>query len=298
MVEVRVRAAAKINLHLGVGRLAADGYHPLVTVFQAVGLYDDVTVRDADAWRLDVTVADHIDAGGVPGEGNIVQLAARVLCAERAEAVSVEVAKAIPVAGGMGGGSADGAAALVALDRLWDLRTPDEELLAHAATLGSDVSFSLVGGTAVGTGRGEVLTSVADDATWWWVVVPSRTGLSTPAVYRHWDELFPAAADRPTGAEAVLAALATGRPSVLARALHNDLQPAAFDLRPDLKALIRLGESLGALKGIVSGSGPTCAFLAADAQGARLLADALRSAGHADAMACPAPVHGATVMTA
>ena len=144
---------------------------------------------------------------------------------------------------------------------------------------------------------GELVEPVEDTGTWWWVAVPSRDGLSTPDVYRHFDRLFPDADPEPHGAEAVLTALATGDPAILAVALYNDLQAAALDLRPDLSRLIAAGESAGALRGIVSGSGPTCVFLAADADGARHLGADLRAMGHDVALAAPAPVSGATLVT-
>ena len=276
-----VRAAAKINLHLGVGAPREDGFHPLDTVYQAVSLYDDVTVRTADGWSLHTTVDASLGEVELPGPGdNIIDRAAALLCATRCESgcaprAHVEVSKAIPVAGGMAGGSADAAAALVALDRLWDLETPDEQLLAMAAELGSDVPFSLVGGTARGLGRGEEVTSLTDHGSWSWVVVPDSGGLSTPAVYRHHDELRPDASATPTPATPVLSALASGDAYALAAALHNDLQAAALDLRPDLGDLIELGESAGALRGLVSGSGPTVVFLCAHAESAREVAATL-----------------------
>ncbi len=273
-----VRAPAKINLHLGVGAPRPDGFHPLLTVYQAIGLYDDLTCSDTDTWHLGATVSDHIDLREVPLDGdNIVDRAADLLAAHHgiARLGEVQIAKAIPVAGGLAGGSADAAAALVALDRLWHAETSDEDLLGLAAQLGSDVPFALIGGTALGTGRGEIVTPIADDGTWWWVIVPSATGLSTPAVYRHFDELFPDASPTPPPADRLLAAIASGDPALLAAALHNDLQPAAFDLRPDLEQLIERGEAAGALRGLVTGSGPTCVFLCSSADHAREVAAAL-----------------------
>ncbi len=295
---ITVRAAAKVNLHLGVGAPRPDGFHPLVTVYQAVGLYDDVTVRTGDDWSLTLSGADHLDVAEVPIDGNIVERAAEALATHhgRAATAAVTVAKSIPVAGGMAGGSADAAAALVALDRLWGLETPDDELLALAAVLGSDVPFALLGGTALGTGRGELVQPVPDAGTWWWVAVPAAEGLSTPDVYRHFDAMFPDARPEPTPAEAVLKALAAGDPLALAAALHNDLQAAALDLRPDLGRLIEAGEAAGALRGLVSGSGPTCVFLADGADAARHLAADLRGLGHSVALAAPAPVSGATLV--
>jgi 4-diphosphocytidyl-2-C-methyl-D-erythritol kinase len=298
-MTLTVRAPAKINLHLGVGARRDDGFHPLVTVYQAVGLCDDVTVAPAPSWTLAVTVPDWIDADAVPRAGdNIVDRAARLLSDHHglASQASVSIAKSIPVAGGMAGGSADAAAALVALDRLWQLETSDDDLLAIAARLGSDVPFALMGGTALGTGRGEVVEPVPDPATWWWVVVPSEVGLSTPAVYQRFDELAPDAPAEPPGARALLLALASGDPEVLAGALHNDLEPAALDLRPDLADLLELGERGGALRGLVSGSGPTCLFLAEDADGAREVAGRL-SEHHDVVLVTNGPVAGAHVVT-
>ena len=297
--SVTVRAPAKINLHLGVGAPREDGFHPLVTVYQAVGLCDDVTAAPSPGWSLGVSVPDWIDADAVPVTGdNIVDRAARLLAEHHGIAcqAAVSITKAIPVAGGMAGGSADAAAALVALDRLWDLDTPDGDLLALAARLGSDVPFALVGGTALGTGRGELVEPVADPATWWWVAVASPLGLSTPEVYRRFDELSRDAPAEPLGARAVLLALSTGDPEILAGALHNDLETAALDLRPDLADLLELGERSGALRGFISGSGPTCVFLAEDADSARGVAGRL-SEHHDVVLVTNGPVAGAHVVS-
>ena len=299
-----VRAPAKINLHLGVGAPRADGFHPLVTVYQAIGLYDDLTARDADVWSLEASVSDYIDLRQIPLDGeNIVDHASDLLAAHHglARLAEVHITKAIPVAGGLAGGSADAAAALVALDRLWHARTTDDDLLALAAQLGSDVPFALVGGTALGTGRGEIVTPVVDEGTWWWVIVPSSEGLSTPAVYRHFDALFPDAPATPPPAAALLDAIASRDPAALAAALHNDLQPAAFDLRPDLERLIERGEAAGALRGLVTGSGPTCVFLCVSADQAREVAAALQNpqdgAGHQPVvLVANGPVAGAHVV--
>lgn len=300
MGEVTVRAPAKINLHLGVGAPREDGFHPLVTVYQAVGLYDDITARAADDWSLAVSVPDWMEATAVPLDGaNIVDRAADLLAAHHSidRLGEVHIAKDIPVAGGMAGGSADAAAALVALDRLWQLRTSDDDLLALAAQLGSDVPFALLGGTALGTGRGEIVDPIDDRGTWWWVVVPNETGLSTPEVYRHFDKMFPDAPAQPVPADALLSALADGDAWALADALHNDLEAAAVDLRPELGELIEQGESAGALRGMVSGSGPTVVFLCGSADHARSLAGELSNAGHAVVLAANGPVAGAHLVS-
>ncbi len=208
--SVTVRAAAKINLHLGVGRVRDDGFHPLDTVYQAISLYDDVTLSVAAEDHLSVSGAAHLDLDDIPtDDSNIaVRALAEAPCGVRHR---LEISKEIPVAGGMAGGSADGAAALLAHDRLHGLAQPDDVLLEQAARLGSDVPFSLVGGTARGVGRGELVTPVDDRGSWWWVAVPSTTGLSTPAVYRHFDALRPDAPDEPASAEPLLAALGDRR---------------------------------------------------------------------------------------
>jgi 4-diphosphocytidyl-2-C-methyl-D-erythritol kinase len=300
MRSVTVRAAAKINLHLGVGAAREDGFHPLTTVYQAVAIYDDLTAVASPRWRLRVEVARHLDPATVPAAGdNIVDRAAALLAARHGVAVTgaLDLHKDIPVAGGMAGGSADAAAALVALDRLWDLDTSDDDLLELAARLGSDVPFALVGGTALGTGRGELVQPVADAGTWWWVVVPSTTGLSTPEVYRHFDTMSPGAAATPAPADALLRALATGDATRLAAALHNDLQAPAVDLRPELGATLARGEAAGALRGVVSGSGPTCVFLCASAEEARAVAAALQT-HHDVVLVAHGPAAGAHVVEA
>jgi 4-diphosphocytidyl-2-C-methyl-D-erythritol kinase len=283
-MTVTVRAAAKINLLLGVGAPRPDGFHTLVTVYQAVSIYDDVTVTlpdRADALTVATEVAAYIDASHLPEPGhNIVDRAAAALADLHGRPITadVRVDKTIPIAGGLAGGSADGAAALVALDRLHDLRTDDQDLLGLAAGLGSDVPFALVGGSALGVGHGELVTPVDDHGSWWWVVVPSEEGLSTPAVYRHYDQLRPDAPTVPGPPDEVVAALESGDVRRLAAALHNDLEQAAYELRPELAHLIAEGVGAGALRGLVSGSGPTCAFLCLDAEHARAVAGALQAA--------------------
>jgi 4-diphosphocytidyl-2-C-methyl-D-erythritol kinase len=298
-VTVTVRAPAKINLHLGVGAPREDGFHPLDTVYQAISLYDDVAAAPARVRSLRLTVADHVVAERVPLEGdNIVDRAADLLGAHHGRSLDAEmsITKAIPVAGGMAGGSADAAAALVALDRAHDLRTSDADLLSIAAELGSDVPFALIGGTAHGLGRGELVHAVADHGEWWWVVVPSDgEGLSTPAVYRRFDELHPDAPAAPAPPLRLLEAVASAEPVRLARALHNDLQDAAIDLRPELGVLLERGEAEGALRGIVSGSGPTCLFLCESREEAVATAAGLR-AGRGVVLLAHGPVAGAHVL--
>ncbi|MFF2027844.1 4-(cytidine 5'-diphospho)-2-C-methyl-D-erythritol kinase, partial [Streptomyces sp. NPDC058171] len=277
---VVVRAPSKVNLHLAVGDLRDDGYHELKTVFQALSLGDTVSVVPAET--LSVKVRGE-DARVVPTDsGNLVWQAAEMLAAEAGRRPDVEIAidKGIPVAGGMAGGSADAAATLVGLNALWQLDLSREELDGFAAKLGSDVPFSLHGGTAVGTGRGERLLPVLSRSTFHWVLALAKGGLSTPTVFRELDRLR---ADgnppRLGGPEDLMHALTTGDAATLAPLLGNDLQSAALSLNPGLRRTLRAGVAAGALAGIVSGSGPTCAFLCAEADAAVRVSAELAGAG-------------------
>ncbi|MCZ4499969.1 MAG: 4-(cytidine 5-diphospho)-2-C-methyl-D-erythritol kinase [Marmoricola sp.] len=293
---ITVRAPAKINLLLGVGPVRADGFHPLDTVYQAISLYDDVSVTPAAAWSVGVEPIGEVDISGVPlDDSNIVVRAGELLTAHHGinRYAAIGISKGIPVAGGMAGGSADAAATLVALDRLWDLQTSDDDLLAIAAELGSDVPFALLGGTAHGTGRGELVEPVADAGTWWWVVVPNATGLSTPAVYRAYDAQPDG--DGPgggSGTAAVREALAAGDLEALAAAVHNDLAEAALGLRADLRETEKDLRGAGVLATLLSGSGPTYLGLVADQDDAHSIREALLDAGHAGVVVATGPVAG------
>ncbi|MFI7242838.1 4-(cytidine 5'-diphospho)-2-C-methyl-D-erythritol kinase [Streptomyces qinglanensis] len=297
---VTVRVPAKVNVQLSVGGVRPDGFHGLANVFLAVGLYDSVSATRADAPLLTVSGPD---AALVPQDRtNLAARAAALLAARHGLAADVHlhIAKDIPVAGGMAGGSADAAAALLACDRLWGLDSPREELLELCAELGSDVPFSFAGGAALGEGRGELLTPLEVGGTFHWVFAVADGGLSTPAVYRECDRLREAtgtgssAADvpEPAASQELLAALRTGDAAALAAALRNDLQPAALSLRPSLAETLETGLAAGALAALVSGSGPTCAFLVADPDSATRIAHALTASGTcrgARATAGPAP---------
>jgi 4-diphosphocytidyl-2-C-methyl-D-erythritol kinase len=299
--SVTVRAAAKVNLHLGVGPVREDGFHPLATVYQAIGLYDDVTVTDAEGWSVHTVADAGIDLTAVPDDDtNIAIRAGRALAAHHGLALTahLEIHKGIPAAGGMAGGSADAAATLVALDRLWGLETSDDDLLAIAAELGSDVPFALIGGTAIGSGRGELVTPVPDACQLWWVVVPHETGLATPGVYGRFDvlaergDLTPSDPEIP---EDLLEALAAGEVLSVAAALSNDLAGPAYDLRPDLLELRGRLEAIGADAILLSGSGPTQLMLFEDVDRARAAAADLTEADIPHWLA-PAPVAGCHVV--
>jgi len=298
---VSVRVPAKINLHLGVGLRRSDGYHELTTVYQAVSLYDEIVAGPAE--RLTVTVegegAAALTADPAAERDNLALRAAQVLAAHAgvAPAVALHLRKAIPLAGGMAGGSADAAGALVACDALWGLRLDRATLATLAAELGSDVPFALAGGTALGTGRGERVAPVLGREEFSWVLAFADGGLSTPAVFAELDrrrERRPSLRSRP---DEVLAALRTGDPAQLGPALRNDLQPAAIALRPALRRTLQAGTELGALGAVVCGSGPTCAFLAGSPQYAVELAAALAAEGVARAVRrVSGPVAGARVV--
>jgi len=294
---VTVRAPAKINLHLGVGPGRDDAYHELATVYQAIGLYDDVTVADAGAWSVSVTATGDLDVSGVPLDDTNIAVRAGHLLADHHgldRRASIAISKSIPVAGGLAGGSADAAATLVALDRLWDLHTTDEDLLAIAGRLGSDVPFALLGGTAYGTGRGELVDPVADHGHWWWVVVPNADGISTAEAYAEYDAL--GLGEHLRAPEGLFAVLAHGDLEGLAVELHNDLEAAALELRPELARTKLEIVHAGAYAALLSGSGPTWLGLAGDADHARVVAGGLEDL-HPVVLCAPGPVAGAHVVT-
>ncbi|WP_127818962.1 4-(cytidine 5'-diphospho)-2-C-methyl-D-erythritol kinase [Microbacterium sp. CPCC 204701] len=298
---VRVRAPGKLNLFFEVGGVQQDGYHDVASAYQAVSLYEDLWATPSDEFT--VTISGTVDVSGVPADDRNLAVRAARLLAQRMGydgAVHLDIVKHVPVAGGMGGGSADAAAALVACDVLWGAELGTVELHKLAARLGADVPFSLMGGTAVGTGRGDQLSPALAKGRFDWVVVPSDAGLSTPEVYAHLDALrsrpdIAAVPRRPDVDPAVLHALRAGDPVALAEHTRNDLQVAALSLRPELRDVLELGEGAGALAGMVSGSGPTLAFLAADPESALELQITLSAAGY-EALHVHGPVAGARVI--
>ncbi|MEU9670996.1 4-(cytidine 5'-diphospho)-2-C-methyl-D-erythritol kinase [Streptomyces bobili] len=300
MSVVTVRVPAKVNVQLAVGAARPDGFHDLANVFLAVGLHDEVTVTPADALRV---TCEGPDAAQVPlDRGNLAARAAIALAERygRTPDVHLHIAKDIPVAGGMAGGSADGAGALLACDALWGTGASREELLEICAELGSDVPFSLVGGAALGIGRGEQLTVLETGGTFHWVFAMAGRGLSTPAVFREFDRLTEGLdIPEPVASRELLDALAKGDPDALAAAVSNDLQPAALSLFPELAGTLAAGEAAGALTSLVSGSGPTTAFLARDSAAAERIAQALRTSGTCKSVrTASGPAPGATVVSA
>jgi 4-diphosphocytidyl-2-C-methyl-D-erythritol kinase len=305
VTAVSARAPAKVNVHLGVGPLRADGFHELHTVYLAVSLFDTVTARPGEGLSLTVSgEGSGAGPGHVPGDRtNLVWRAAELLAAHAgvpADA-ALDIAKHIPVAGGLAGGSADAAAALVALDAFWGTRASREDLLDLAARLGSDIPFSLVGGVALGTGRGEQVAPVlAADASHW-VLGIAGEGLSTPAVYGELDRMRAAGrlpdVTGPAPADPVIAALRSGSVADLGASLANDLQAPALGLRPDLRRALRAAEDAGAVAALLSGSGPTVAALAPDGDSAVRIAAELAGVGvFRTVRAVTGPVPGARLV--
>lgn len=296
--SVHVRAPGKINIALHVGPAGEDGYHPLATVFQAVSLYEEVLATPASEIGLRVR-GRHTE--GVPTDESNLAWRAAALLAEATgidAGVHLEVTKGVPTAGGMAGGSADAAATLLACDLLWGTGLSRDELGHLAAELGADVPFALTGSTAVGVGRGDLLSPALCRGTYWWVLALSEEGMSTPTVFGEWDGMQRVGGARePTIAPELMQALLAADAAALAPHLHNDLQPAAVRLRPELGELLDVIGHTCALGAIVSGSGPTIAALADNPGDAADIAAAVTASGlAAEAVVVSGPVPGARLV--
>ena len=315
VTTVTVRVPAKVNLQLAVGPVRADGYHDVATVYHAVSLFDEVTVTPAER---DVVATTGEGAESVPTDGgNLAARAAGALTlavghgSRDAHGLAIQITKRIPVAAGLAGGSADAAATLVACNELWGTGLSQKELCELASGIGSDVAFGLLGGTAIGIGRGEQVTPVLTSGTFHWVLAFANGGLSTADVYAKCDRMRASQESRkakgrkvgtasvpdPALDNALIAALRSGDPAKLGPLLSNDLEPAAISLRPGLRRALAAGQELGALGAMVSGSGPTCAFLAKNRRHARDLTAALAGAGVCRTVAqVTGPAPGATIV--
>ena len=299
--SVMVRVPGKINLQLSVGPKEADGFHGLVTVFQAISIFDEVTLtRNIEGSGLAISISGDQTHGVPTDSSNLAYRAAALMCEIHSITpdLLINIKKSIPVAGGMAGGSADAAATILAVDALFTLGLSRDEMQAVASQLGSDVPFMLVGGTAVGRGRGDEVTSALSRGTYHWVLALSTVGLSTPAVYGECDRLR-AGMDvvAPHANDQLLQALLAQDAVSLGKNLVNDLQSAACSLRPARRLVLDVGGEYGALGSIVSGSGPTVAFLVEDEDQALDLAVALTSSGVVGSVArAYGPVHGAKVI--
>jgi 4-diphosphocytidyl-2-C-methyl-D-erythritol kinase len=296
--SVEVQVPAKVNLQLSVGPKESDGYHEVVTVFQAISLFDNLKISRSNQFEINLK-GDYVN--GVPtDQSNLVYKAVQLMSEkfDTDNSLEIEITKSIPVAGGMAGGSADAAATLLGIDQLFGLGLSKDELGEVARKLGSDVPFMLHGGTAVGRGRGDEITPALSRGNYHWVIAVSSNGLSTPAVYGECDRLRTGLDIKaPSLHDELLQALLSGDSTRVGKSLNNDLQAAAISLRPALRLILETGQEYGALGGIVSGSGPSVAFLVADEDHSLDLAVALTSSGVVGSVArAQGPVTGAKVI--
>lgn len=316
--HVTAVAPGKVNMSLRVGPLREDGYHEVATLYLAVSLQEEVSVvpRDDEAITLSLSErsaftaaplddpdADDASAPGVPlDERNLAHRAASTLRERMGHrrGVDITLTKNVPVAGGMGGGSADAAATLVACSALWEAGLTKEQLAETGAELGADVPFAILGGAAVGQGVGDELSPLLTRGELHLVIVPAAAGLSTPQVYRRLDAMR---AESEVEAEApqldpdLVRAVCTADAELIATLMANDLQAPAVSLIPSLEDMLDAGLVDGALQGIVSGSGPTVVFLARDAESAGQVATRLQERTSVWAIPVTAPAPGARLLT-
>lgn len=309
--HVTAQAPGKVNLSLAVGAPRPDGYHPVASVYLAVSMLEEVTATPRADGDVTVSLADHssvfVDPDLIPQDASNLAARAALLLREHlgldedTHGVHLEITKQVPVAGGMGGGSADAAAALMACAALWDAGLSRQDLAGIGAALGADVPFAVMGGAAVGLGVGDELTPLLARHPVHLVLVPAATGLSTPQVYALLDELraegaLPTPESDPEVDRDLVQALTAGNAEELALLLHNDLQVPAATMVPELSEMLDVGLEEGALSGQVSGSGPTVMFLARSAEESFQLAARLEDRTGVAAIAVHGPVHGARVL--
>ena len=298
---VVARVPAKVNLQLSVGPLGSDGFHEVTTVFQAISLFDDVTVATApDGDGISISISGQTSSGVPTDSSNLAVKAADLMIKnyDLPTDLIIKLKKEIPVAGGMAGGSADAAGVIVGLDSLFELGLSRDEMEIVGSKIGSDVPFSICGGVAIGTGRGDQITPALSKGSYNWVLALSGQGLSTPSVYQECDRLREGLSiSAPLVSEPLMQALRAGDAKALGKALTNELQPAACSLRPALRLVLDVGIDYGALGGIVSGSGPTVAFLVSDDEHAMDLTVALSASGVVSSVVrAIGPAHGARII--
>jgi 4-diphosphocytidyl-2-C-methyl-D-erythritol kinase len=292
---------AKVNLQLSVGPLGSDGFHEVTSVFQAISLFDDVTVATApEGDGIKISISGQTSSGVPADSSNLAVKAAELMIKnyDLPTDLIIKLKKEIPVAGGMAGGSADAAGVIVGLDSLFELGLSRDEMEIVGSKIGSDVPFSICGGVAIGTGRGDQITPALAKGSYNWVLALSGQGLSTPSVYQECDRLREGLSiSSPAVSEQLMQALRAGDAKALGKALTNELQPAACSLRPALRLVLDVGVDYGALGGIVSGSGPTVAFLVSDDDHAMDLTVALSASGVVSSVVrATGPAHGARII--
>ena len=297
--QVSVRVPGKINLQLSVGPIQRDGYHEVATVFQSVSLIDELTISENDGDGIEIAAEGK---SAIPlGKENLAYKAADLMRKkfDISTGLLIKIKKEIPIAGGMAGGSANAGAAIVGIDALFSLGLKRDEMERIGGEIGADVPFTISGGTAIGTGRGDQITPVLSRGSYNWVLALSSSGLSTPAVYKECDRLREGLdISKPHVSDSLLHSLSQGDSKALGKSLTNDLQAAACSLKPALRLILDVGMDYGALGGIVSGSGPTVAFLAENEDHALDLVVALTSSGVVgNVIRVAGPVPGARVIT-
>ena len=298
---VVARVPAKVNLQLSVGPLGSDGFHEVTTVFQAISLFDDVTVATApEGDGIKISISGQTSSGVPADSSNLAVKAAELMIKnyDLPTDLIIKLKKEIPVAGGMAGGSADAAGVIVGLDSLFELGLSRDEMEIVGSKIGSDVPFSICGGVAIGTGRGDQITPALAKGSYNWVLALSGQGLSTPSVYQECDRLREGLSiSSPAVSEQLMQALRAGDAKALGKSLTNELQSAACSLRPALRLVLDVGVDYGALGGIVSGSGPTVAFLVSDDDHAMDLTVALSASGVVSSVVrATGPAHGARII--
>ena len=298
---VIARVPAKVNLQLSVGPLGSDGYHEVITVFQAISLFDDVSVATAPVGNgLTIDISGQTSSGVPADSSNLAIRSAEqmVKTYDLPTDLAIKLKKEIPVAGGMAGGSADAAGVIVGLDSLFELGLSRDEMESVGSKIGSDVPFSICGGVAIGSGRGDQITPALAKGNYFWVLALSGQGLATPSVYQECDRLREGLSiATPQVSEPLMQALRAGDAKALGKSLSNDLQSAACSLRPALRLVLDVGVDYGALGGIVSGSGPTVAFLVSSDEHAMDLTVALSASGVVSSVVrATGPVPGARII--
>jgi len=273
---IKLRAPAKVNLTLEVLRRRPDGYHEVATILQAVGLWDELVLEEAQGLSFRCSVPE------LDGPDNLVVKAAKLLASEAKSAKSgrgadISLTKRIPIAGGLGGGSADAAAALAGLNALWELGLSHERLSVLAAQLGSDVPFFLSGGTAIATGRGELVTSLRAVRPAWLVVLAPDVTLprKTASLY---GALTPADYADGRATERAVALLAKGA-AVNHAMLVNTFERVAYRVFPSLASFADAMRAAGAERVHLAGSGPSLFTPAPDEAAGNAMAERLSASG-------------------
>lgn len=268
-MPVLVSAPAKVNIALRVGPPRLDGFHPLNTVFEALDIFDDIVVHEAEG-EITCEVSGVPGCEGLPLDEQNLAVRAALLVRERygdpVMGAHISITKRIPLAGGMAGGSADAAGTLLGVNKLWGLGLTPDVLHELAAELGSDVPFALVGSVALGRGRGEKLEPLRVGTMHSWVLLTSTEGLSTPEVFREFDVMMgytPVAEELVVDTQELQGVLASTDVEALGKHMINDLQEAAMSLRPSLRQALQVACEHG-VAAILSGSGPTIAVLCED----------------------------------